>query len=76
MRILLHVGLLLNSFEFHEEELTSILDFGLNPLLLTLFYIGINQLGENSVIDGQPVKVVEMLYKFQTHGAPDSPVSG
>ena len=33
-----------------------------------------DQMGKNGVVDGQPIDIVELLYKFETHGASDPSV--
>ena len=61
LRVLLHVRLLLYSLKLDEQELGRVLDLGLGALLLALFDVLLDQLGEDRMVDGQPVKVVEVL---------------
>lgn len=71
LRILSHMSLLLNSFKLSKQKHRGILDRMLFALGLCLCSLLGDQMAENGVIDGQPIDVVELLYKFKTHGASD-----
>ena len=70
------MGLFLNPFELSEQKDRGILDRVLPSLPLRLRRLLGYQVGENGVIDGQPVDVIELLYKFEAHGAPHPPIPG
>lgn len=68
------MSLFLNSLELSKQEDRGILDRMLLSLGLCFCSLLGDQMGKNGVVDGQPIDIVELLYKFETHGASDPSV--
>lgn len=73
--VVLHVGLLLHPLELPEQPHPCVLDGVLHALLECLLGLFFDEVGEDGVVDGDPLDVVELLDQFETHGAAHSPVA-
>lgn len=74
LRVLIFVGLFLDSFELPEQEYGGIFNSCFFPFFFGNRVLFLDDVCENSVINGEPIDIIELFDEFETHWAPDSSV--
>lgn len=74
LRILTHVSLFLYPFKLSKQKYRSILDWVSLAIFFCLLSFFFDDMSEDSVVNWETVYIIELLDKFEAHGATNSPI--
>jgi hypothetical protein len=74
LRVVMEVCLLLHPLKLPEQRHSGILDWVLFAYFISSGCLFLNDMCVDSVVDGEPLNVVQLFNQFKTHGTPHSPI--